>query len=71
MLLNNKSDFKPLYSLNLSIKEKNPRKKKVCKEIYRADGVNFSAKAKRNLKMIEALGFTNVPVCIAKDPAFI
>jgi len=65
MLLNNKSDFKPLYSLNLSIKEKI---EKVCKEIYRADGVNFSAKAKRNLKMIEALGFTNVPVCIAKTP---
>lgn len=65
MLENNTSDFKPLYDLNLTIKQKIT---KIAKEIYRADGVTFSVKANRNIKLIESLGYSDVPVCIAKTP---
>ena len=39
---------------------------KIAKEIYRADGVEFSAKAKKKLKQIKELGLDNYPVCMAK-----
>ena len=60
---NNKSDFKPIYPLELSIEEKI---EKIAKEIYRAKGVNFTAEAKRKLKYMKEHGFSNLPVCIAK-----
>lgn len=58
-----KSDFKPIYDEKLSIKEKLDI---IAKEIYRADGVNFTAKAEKDLKEIISLGFDNIPVCVAK-----
>ena len=57
------SSFKCLYEDELSIKEKI---EKVSKEIYRADGVEFSGAALKSIKEIEDLGYTNIPVCIAK-----
>ncbi|MBP3306562.1 MAG: formate--tetrahydrofolate ligase, partial [Anaerotignum sp.] len=39
---------------------------KVCKEIYGAGNVNFSAAAKKTLDQIDKLGFNHFPVCIAK-----
>lgn len=59
----NKSDFKPIYPLDISIEEKI---EKIAKEIYRAKGVNFTAEAKRKLKYMKEHGFSNLPVCIAK-----
>ena len=38
----------------------------LVKEIYRADGVTFTAPAKKALAQIEALGASNLPVCMAK-----
>lgn len=38
----------------------------IAKEIYRANNVKFSLKATRKLKKYESLGFSNLPVCIAK-----
>ncbi len=58
-----KSDFKPIYDEKLSIKEK---LEIIAKEIYRADGVVFTAAAEKNIKEIEDLGFGNIPVCVAK-----
>lgn len=58
-----KSDFKPIYDEKLSIKEKLDI---IAKEIYRADGVNFTAKAEKDLKEIIGLGYDNIPVCVAK-----
>lgn len=55
--------FKPLYSTELSIKEK---VETIAKEIYRADGVRFLPKAAKALAEFEALGYGNLPVCIAK-----
>jgi formate--tetrahydrofolate ligase len=58
-----KADFKPLYDLNLSIKEKLGV---IAREIYRADGVNFTAAAEKSIAEIETLGFGELPVCVAK-----
>lgn len=57
------SGFKPLYDEKLPIKEK---LEIIAKEIYRADGVIFTAKAEKEIAEIEKLGFGNIPVCVAK-----
>lgn len=57
------ADFKPLYDEKLPIKEKLTT---IAKEIYRADGVNFTSQAEKAIKEIEALGFGEIPVCVAK-----
>ena len=41
----------------------------VCREIYGADGVNFSDEVKAEIGRIEGLGFKHLPVCMAKTPA--
>ena len=58
-----KADFHPLYDEKLSIKEK---LNTIAKEIYRADGVIFTAAAEKAIKDIEALGQDKLPVCVAK-----
>jgi len=60
---NNKSDFKPIYDEKLLIKEK---LNIIAKEIYRADGVIFTAQAEKALKEINELGYGDIPVCVAK-----
>jgi formate--tetrahydrofolate ligase len=58
-----KSQFRQLYDVNLPIKEKIGT---IAKEIYRADGVIYTAQAEKALKEIEALGKTDLPICVAK-----
>ena len=58
-----KADFAPLYDEKLSIKEK---LNTIAKEIYRADGVIFTAAAEKTIKDIESLGQDKLPVCVAK-----
>ena len=57
------SNYKPLYDEKLSIKEKLDI---IAKEIYRADGVTYTAKAEKAIKEIESLGLDRVPICVAK-----
>lgn len=57
------SNFKPIYDVNSSIKEK---LNIIVKEIYGGDGVVFEANAKKQMKKIEELGLDKIPVCIAK-----
>jgi len=57
------SDFKPLYELTLSIKEKIAT---IAREIYRADGVDYNADAETALRRIDKLGLNGVPICMAK-----
>lgn len=57
------SNYRPLYDTDLSIPEK---LETIAKEIYRADGVTFTAAAKKSLAEIEALGKDKLPVCVAK-----
>ncbi len=58
-----KDKFKFLYDEKLPIKEK---LNIIAKEIYCADGVNFTAQAEKSIKAIEELGFGETPVCVAK-----
>jgi formate--tetrahydrofolate ligase len=55
--------FKPIYDWNSPVKQKIET---IAKEIYGADGVDFSAKAEQDLKRIEKLGLTKLPICMAK-----
>jgi len=55
--------FKPLYDWNASIKDKIDT---IAKEIYGADVVDYSKKAKLQIKRMERLGFDKMPICMAK-----
>lgn len=57
------ADFKPLYDLSLSPKEKI---EKICKEIYGADGVDFAPKALNDIKKYTEDGLAELPICMAK-----
>ena len=57
------SRFQPLYPLDISLKEKIAI---VAKEIYGADGVNYTANADKDIARLESIGLKEVPVCIAK-----
>jgi len=57
------NDFSPLYDWKMPIKEKITE---IATKIYGADGVVFSNKALLDLKKIEALGLSELPVCMAK-----
>lgn len=61
----NDNDFKFLYDLENSIKEKIET---ISKEIYRASGVVYTKKANKEIKRLEELGYKNLPICIAKTP---
>ena len=65
-LENDKKDFHYLYDLDKSIKEKIET---VATKIYGADGVTFSAAADKAIAGMEADGYGNLPVCIAKTQA--
>ncbi|WP_314989118.1 formate--tetrahydrofolate ligase [uncultured Gemella sp.] len=62
----NDKELQLLYKDEASIIEKIET---VCREIYGADGVNFSDEVKAEIERIENLGFKNLPVCMAKTPA--
>ncbi len=56
-------NFAPIYDEKLSIEEK---LNVIAREIYRADGVVFTAQALKAIKEITDLGFDKIPVCVAK-----
>lgn len=55
--------FQPLYDWGLPVKEKIAT---ICQRIYGATSVDYSPKAMQNLKQIDKLGLTNLPICMAK-----
>lgn len=57
------SNFAPLYDVDATIEEKIET---IAKEIYRADGVDFTAAAKKQIKEIAGLGLDKMPICMAK-----
>ncbi|HEU0109705.1 MAG TPA: formate--tetrahydrofolate ligase, partial [Flavisolibacter sp.] len=59
------NQFQPLYNWNISVEEKIHC---IATEMYGADGVDYSVKAKQGLKQIKELGFDHLPVCMAKTP---
>ena len=57
------ANFKPIYEDEMPLKQKIDT---VAREIYGADGVNFSNDAEKALAEFEAMGYGNLPVCMAK-----
>ncbi len=57
------NDFKPLYKVEDSVEYKIET---IAKEVYGAESVVYSHKAKNQLKTIYDLGFDKVPICMAK-----
>lgn len=60
---NKEANFKPLYDVNDSIVEKIET---IAKEIYGADGVDFTKKCQKEIANIEKMGFDKMPICMAK-----
>ena len=58
--------FAPLYDLDLPVIEK---VRAVSQAMYGADDVAFSKQAEKDLKHVEQLGLTHLPICIAKAPS--
>lgn len=58
------SHFAPLYSDELTLKEKIET---ISKEIYGAKGIEYAPAAEKQLAKIEQMGFGNLPVCMAKN----
>ena len=55
--------FKPIYDEKMPIKDKISA---IAEQIYGADGVEYSAKAEREISRLTELGFDKLPVCMAK-----
>ncbi len=62
-LCEQESDFTFSYDADLSIAEK---LEAISRKIYRADGVELTAGAKKQMKTLEKLGFGGMPICMAK-----
>ncbi|MCL6416485.1 formate--tetrahydrofolate ligase [Aestuariirhabdus sp. Z084] len=58
--------FEPLYQLEMPILDKI---RAVCQEMYGADDIAFTKQAEKDLRQIEQLGLTDLPICIAKAPS--
>ncbi len=57
------TDFRFLYDLDIPIKEKIET---ICREVYGADGVEFSPEAEAKIETYTKLGFDKLPICMAK-----
>lgn len=60
---NQPNDFKLLYPTDWSIKRKIET---IATEIYRADGVDYTPEADKQIEIFEKNGFGNLPICMAK-----
>ena len=58
-----RSNFSPIYKLTSSIEEKIET---LAKEIYRADGVEYSELAKEKIEIYKNMGKDDLPICVAK-----
>jgi formate--tetrahydrofolate ligase len=63
VLAEGKATFKPIYDEKLPIKEKIET---IAREIYGADGVDYTPVAERAIKQLQDMGLGATPVCIAK-----
>ena len=63
ILENDKSNFAPIYDEKSTIEEKILT---IAKEIYGADGVNYTPAAKKQIKELEAFKLDKLPICMAK-----
>ncbi|MBD3371516.1 MAG: formate--tetrahydrofolate ligase [Candidatus Coatesbacteria bacterium] len=59
------TEFKPLYDWEWSVEKKIET---ICGEIYGAEHVEFTSKAKRMMRRIKKFGYDKLPICMAKTP---
>jgi formyltetrahydrofolate synthetase len=59
------SDFQYLYPLELSLREKIET---IATRVYGADGIDLSEDAASQIQRFEALGYSGLPICMAKTP---
>jgi formate--tetrahydrofolate ligase len=57
------NDFSYSYELTASIEDK---LEAIATRVYHADGVDFTAKAKKQIAQLTELGFAGLPICVAK-----
>jgi len=57
------NDFTYSYDLDKTIEEK---LNDICTKVYHADGVKLLPKARKQMEQLTALGFGNMPICMAK-----
>ena len=57
------NDFRFSYDLDMSIEDK---LEAICKKIYHADGVTLTPGARKQLKKLEEIGCSGMPICMAK-----
>lgn len=57
------SHFKPLYELDLTVKEKI---RKIAQEVYGAKDVEYTSEANAAIETYENLGYGKLPICMAK-----
>jgi methylenetetrahydrofolate dehydrogenase (NADP+)/methenyltetrahydrofolate cyclohydrolase/formyltetrahydrofolate synthetase len=57
------NDFHYLYEDDMSIKEKIET---IAREIYRADGVDYTLEAEARIKLFTGMGLSHLPLCMAK-----
>ena len=62
-LIDQPNQFRFVYDEKLPITEKI---KEIATKVYGANGATFSAEATKVIKEIEAMGFDNLPICVAK-----
>jgi len=65
LIYNHSSNFRFLYDLNLSVKEKIET---IAKKIYGAGRVVYTVTAEKDIKLCEEIGLDKLPICIAKTP---
>lgn len=58
------STMKFVYDVEASVKEKIEA---IATKVYGADGVDYTPKANKEIKNLEAIGLGNLPVCMAKN----
>ena len=63
-----KSDFNYLYDINDIIEHKIDN---ICFKVYGVNKVIFNEKVQKQIKVIEKLGYSKLPICIAKTPLFL
>jgi formate--tetrahydrofolate ligase len=57
------AEYRPLYPVELSIREKVDT---IVRRVYGGDGADFSPKAERTMQYLESIGMGQTPVCMAK-----
>jgi formate--tetrahydrofolate ligase len=58
--------FEPLYDLDMTVVQK---VRAISRAMYGANDVAFSKEAEKDLKHVEQLGLSHLPICIAKAPS--